>query len=573
MICNRCGNELDNNSPFCPYCGEKNIAYQKQDQQDNEYYDPSKNLDQLQQQPQYQPGYQQPQYQPGYQQPGQSSGNLPYVDPLYGQQPYGQSPYGQSPYMHQNEKKSSKGLIICIICGGVVLFLLAVVLFVSGLYGFIKGVDEGYETSNQYVETTTELAEYDSSIDGTPYGEKMGYVFSDYKDVKISGTGSTTIEDIDGNKLNLDVDDYLKDYGYDEYIESIAVTDPDEEGYVTYIVKFNTYEKAEVYNLPEEESAVDWDVNFWVPDISDYYTGRIIDYASGKRGWRNNTDTQIINIDGKKVPITFCRYSIREYEDAPMIEEGLELGQDEDGKRFLYTITVPQDYDGLVLSIPKVYDDSTNVSHDEDPSVPEYISDEKRPLMDVWYYGYTTVEDTIYVKLSDQAVPLTPEVEVSMVESNENIPVEYFEWYLDKIEDGQRPESQLGSYNTLAGKIDDPARIKGRWQGLVVWDPENNKSGRCEEYSNVSITQSDSDISLEFKYQYKAKYGTDWEDISSQEAVSYSGVMAEDGSVNLDSDQAKFTIDSFWSDGISQYAFGEIILPDGEKGLVVLQRP
>ena len=90
-------------------------------------------------------------------------------------------------------------------------------------------MDEAYETSNQYVETTTELAEYDSSIDGTPYGEKMGYVFSDYKDVKISGTGSTTIEDIDGNELNLDVDDYLKDYGYDEYIESIAVTDPDEK--------------------------------------------------------------------------------------------------------------------------------------------------------------------------------------------------------------------------------------------------------------------------------------------------------------------------------------------------------
>ena len=74
MICQNCGNMIDDNATICPVCGAQIAAVQQPEMQ-QPAVDPNAQQAYAQpeyQQPEYQqPGYQQPGYQqPGYQQPG-----------------------------------------------------------------------------------------------------------------------------------------------------------------------------------------------------------------------------------------------------------------------------------------------------------------------------------------------------------------------------------------------------------------------------------------------------------------------------------------------------------------------
>lgn len=77
MICNNCGNMVEDNAAVCPFCGAQFTADASMPQQPMQ-----------QAQPIPQPQYQQPQYdQPQYAQPQ-------YAQPQYAQPQYGQAPVG-----------------------------------------------------------------------------------------------------------------------------------------------------------------------------------------------------------------------------------------------------------------------------------------------------------------------------------------------------------------------------------------------------------------------------------------------------------------------------------------------
>lgn len=121
MFCNNCGNQIPDNSAFCPNCG---AAFS---------------------QPQ-QPVYQQPQ-QPQYGQP--QYGQPQYGQPQYGQPQYGQPQYGQpGGYMPPQKpaEEPGKGMAIASLVLGILSFFCFA--YVSGILAIIFGCvakNKGYQ--------------------------------------------------------------------------------------------------------------------------------------------------------------------------------------------------------------------------------------------------------------------------------------------------------------------------------------------------------------------------------------------------------------------------------------------
>ncbi len=490
---------------------------------------------------------------------------------------------------NNSNNKSNKGLVIGIICGAAALCIILLLLFVFDVFGLrdndddddvaevtteVEDEDEDSETSETVIEATTEVENASpEDAEAKAYGEKMGYVFSDPSTVSIKQSGYPRVKDEAGNELNVNYDDFMSDYSYEETIEKIAVTDPDENGNVTYIVKTRVFHEAEFSQNPDGVEKFTWSLHCWLFDISDYYTGTVIGYNSGKKGTVTDKETKTLYVGGKNVDVDFTRFSMADNGDDMTYDDSTGLSYDNYTRHHFYYVTVPQDYDGLVLSVPKTYDHSTNKSHEDDPSIPEDINDETKKLMDIDYYGYTTVDDTVFVRLSDYAVPFTPEVEAEIMGAYEQTSFGTFTWALDALDEKKKPSDVVGEYNSISGLITDPARLEGDWQAMVVWDPDHKLDSYEIECSFANIRTSGSNVSVTFNYKLSYDYGGNETDISDRDSFTCSGDMSESGSITLDSNSMSFFIDYFWSDGISQYGFGKMILPDGTEGVVVLQRP
>ena len=619
MYCKVCGSKIDDNSMFCPICG----AQIQQSQQTNQQPQQSVNQ-QLNQQPQQggqqynqqplqgmsqrsQQGYpqfnqqpqqgmnQQPQQggQQYYQQPQQ--GGQQYYQPQQGGQQYNQQPqqggrqYNQPPQQPSGAGKSNMGLIIGIICGAAVLCIALVLLFAFDVFGLRDKDDtddvaevtteEVVDPEEDTIEETTEEVTTDSDVstsaenESKPYGEEMGYVFSDPSDAGVKEAGYPKISDEYGNEMDIDCDEYLDSYGYEEGIDYIAVTDPDEDGNVTYVVKTHRTLEADFSDSPNGDKSFSWTLHCWLYDVSDYYTGTIIGTTGSRKGSVEDTEPREFEYNGETISAYCTRATVIDNGIDFTYDDSTGLYHDEYTRHYCYYITMPQDYDGLVMSVPKKYDHSTNKTHEDDPSIPENINDETSPLLDVDYYGYTTAEDTIFVRLSDHAVPFTPDMESKIMDAYDGTAFTTFSWYLDALDEKKNGDENIGAYNPIAGKITDPERLSGKWQALIVWDPDHKMDCFEKEYSMADITGSGSNVSITFNPKCSVDYGNNMTDISDRDSSSYSADMKDDGSIDFQPNGMAFTIDYFVSDGVAQYAFGNMILQDGTEGKVVLQRP
>lgn len=585
MFCKTCGNQIDDNVMFCPICG---APVQPRQQDGNQFFDQQQQggnryFDQPQQgSSQYYGGTQQGVGQQYYRQP-QQGGNQYFDQPQQMISPqYGQPNQSRHPMQPPTPGKSNTGLIIGIICGVAALCLILVALFAFDVFGLRdKDSDDvaeatttaAYDEPEAHDENTTADTETIAANYDGPYGEAVGYVFVDPSEATVKDAGYPKISDENGDLMDIDGDKYMKNYVNEEGINYVAVTDPDENGNVTYVVETYRRLDTDFKKFPNGDKQFQWSLHFWLYDVSDYYTGKIIGNTGGKRGSVKVPQTKQIEYNGKTIDVQVIRYSFSDPGQELEYDDSTGLYHDSYTRHYYYYITVPQDYDGLVMSVPKHYDHSTNKSHEDDPSIPESIDDETSPLMDVDYYGYTTVEDTVFVRLSDCAVPFTPEMESKIMDTDGNTAFSLFDWYLDALDAGQNGDENIGKYNPIAGKITDPERLSGQWQALIVWDPDNKLGCYEKEYSLADVSGFGSEVSITFNPKISANAQNEETDISSRDSYGFNAEMADDGSIDFNPEGMAFTIDYFYSDGIMQYAFGNMILQDGTEGRVVLQRP
>ncbi|MEE3468361.1 MAG: zinc ribbon domain-containing protein [Eubacterium sp.] len=153
MFCRKCGAQIPDDAEFCVSCGTQvtPVAQQTEAQADpfGQQGQPQQPYGQ-QTQPQEPYGQQ---TQQSYGQPAQTQQSYGQQDP-YGQQP--QQPYGQPP--QEPETKSKKPLVIGIVCGVLVIGIVVLVLFLTGVFGG-KGKDKSAQDTKP---KQTEKAKDDS---------------------------------------------------------------------------------------------------------------------------------------------------------------------------------------------------------------------------------------------------------------------------------------------------------------------------------------------------------------------------------------------------------------------------
>ena len=616
MICVNCKNQIDNNTPFCPFCGSPVSSGNAGPQQVNH---PNQQMNYTPQGPQMNnPQSPQMTYNP---QGSQMTYNQQAANQVYNQPQYGgvnQQPQYSGNNSGQSDKKKT-GLIIGIIAGSVILCTLIVVLIVvlmkpgkkddevasnstseeltaaatteavdkedadSELTFEAKTEAEVTETEAATEEAKTEAAKTDEAKSEkteeaateaaaeVPYGQKVGLRFSDMT-TKVKDKGRVAIYDSNYKRLDINPDDYLADYSYTLSVENIAVTDPDKEGNVTYVIKYKSFQEAEFTESPTKGTFY-WKVGGWVYDFSDYYSGKIFSYNNLNDYEIGEIRKNQIDWKGKKVDITMsCETAVDNLENI-QYNESEQKWYDSYARYTFVFITVPQDYDGLVMSVPKKYDVDYVDSLENDKTIPEDISLETKPLLDVYYYGYTEkVDDSVFIKISDYSMPYSPGLETSILSINKNPSNSDLSWFVNAIKSGKDIQHVLGEKNATAENITDPDRLAGSWTGLIIYD-KTNKMGVYEEQTfRAEIGVEGNNMMLTFKYFGSTDVNGAFTNIEDRPENTMSGPMQK-GSVNLAPEGEKFLITKFWTDGTRQYALGEIILQDGTEGTMVLERP
>ena len=571
MLCKKCGQQFEEGSLFCPYCGAE----------------VEKTSDTAQQQstPEQPAGPQQPvqQTQPGLQGPAQPTQPAPQGQP---QMQYVQQP-PQQPIQNQPAKSqqpggnggSKKGLIIGLVSAGVVLVAAVLLIFVFDVFHFFDKDDDkkAEETTTEVTEVTEETTEEvtteaESTTEApepeeVPYGQEMGYTFSSL-DTEVTYDEKMGLFHMDGTPYDVDADEYVENYKCISSIGRVFVSEPDSDGNVTYIiteysgvdVDFKSDDFAE--EKDENGSKFVWNVGSYIHDISDYYTGELIEANTVQQGEDAQPAEKIITWNDEDIKITSVNAYVRYNWPNSERTDGKEGWHDSSELYIVTAITVPEDYDGLMLSIPKKY----NSSDDED----EDVSNKK--LLDIKSYGYTgNADDAVFIKVSDVASTLKDEElaeTFSLISSSDNAD---FSWFVDKVKAGQDP-SDITMYNSLGGDITAEDAVLNDWDVYIVWDPEEEMDDYSEERYFGSITNEEG-FTLTINPSERYDKDGNFTNITDIPPVSYEGTFNSDGSVTFDLDGSTFTISSFKTDGLRQYGFGELILEDGIVGKMLLVRP
>ncbi len=525
MFCRKCGKQIEDGSTFCPYCGE------------------------------------------------------PVQRIVQNEQP-------------QKEQSSSKGLIIGLVSAGAVLLAAVVLIFVFDVFHLSDKEEKIAEATTVTEEITTqeatteaptatkEIATQEATTEpevSTPeepeeavYGEEHGYKFSELMTEDIYDTDAQLLHN-DQSLYDINVDDYMKNYSCTSRTEKILVTEPDADGNVTYLVMHGSYHQMDLINDdfiveetdddPTTDFAYRWKVLSYVPDVSDYYTGEAIDGTYARQGEDTKPDEKIIKWNDKEYKISVIRSWVQfSHPDSGKVDSTVLSHNEYETYNFI-AITVPQDYDGLVLSNPKKY-----TVYDG----PEVDPDSQK-ILDIESYGYTgNAKDCTFIRVSDVATPMTDENEADMLSGRSCSRLPSFSWFVDKVNEGEDP-TNIDIYNSYGGDITSSARIMGKWDCCIVWDPGNKLDAYSQERDFVKISSRDG-ITLTFSPKESYDSEGNYTDISDREAQSYTGLYNADGSVTFDIDGMSLTMDSFKCDGIRQYGFGTIVLQDGTEGKILLVR-
>jgi hypothetical protein len=373
---------------------------------------------------------------------------------------------------------------------------------------------------------------------------------------------------LDGTPYDVDANEYMENYESICNIEKVFVSEPDSDGNVTYIITECNSRKADFKSDDfAEETDGDkkvfcWNIGSYLHDVSDYYTGELIETNTLQQGYDDQPAEKVITWNNEDIKIssfnTFINYSWPNSERA----DGKEGWSDSSKFYFVIAITVPQDYDGLVLSVPKKYHPHEGAGED--------TTDKK--LLDSASLGYTgNADDTVFIKVSDVASPMTEEglaETYSMISSGDN---NDFSWFVDKVNAGQDP-SDITMYNSLGGDITSETAVLGDWDVYIVWDSTDITDSYSEERYFGSITNDDG-FTLTINPSKRYDKDGNVTDIRDIPPVSYKGTFNSDGSVTFDPESATFTISGFKTDGLRQYGFGELMLQDGTEGKMLLVRP
>ena len=428
-------------------------------------------------------------------------------------------------------------------------------------------VTEATELTTEEVTTEAEATTEAPEPEEVPYGEEMGYTFSP-KDTETIYNDIPSLSHLDGTPYDVDVNEYMENYEASSSIGRVFVSEPDSDGNVTYIItEYNSaYSDFKSDDFAEETDGevkkFIWNIGRYLHDVSDYYTGELIEANELKQGTNVQPAETVITWNNENIKISsinsFVNYSWPNSE-RPDGETGW---RDSSEIYIVRAITVPQDYDGLVLSIPKKY--HTYEGTEEDTS--------NKKLLDNASLGYTgNADDTVFIKVSDVASPLTDEElaeTYSLISSSNSAD---FSWFVDKVNAGQDP-SDITMYNSLGGDITSETAVLGDWDVYIVWDSTDTTDSYSEERYHGSITNEDG---FTLTINPRARYDKDgnFTNITDIPPVSYKGTYNSDGSVTFNPESAAFTISGFKTDGLRQYGFGELMLQDGTEGKMLLVRP
>ena len=619
MFCETCGKQINDTSKFCPFCGStiNNTPGPQGYPQGNQQGAPGmQDFQQFTSGPQ---GYPQGNQQgaPGMQDfqqftagpqanqqgvPGMqdfqqfTSGPQSYQQTTPGPQVYPQT--GAQVQQSGGGKKNTGGLVVAIISGAAALLLSIVLIFVLDVF-HLKDKDNGTPSGSSEnelaassdepkTEDTSEVSGKGAGKDAAseepvtentseevveapvPYGEMVGYTLSEpWTEIRTSGI--PYLYDTSGTRLEVNADDYMPDYYYTEAIDKIAVTDPDENGNVTYVIKYHCRYEADFTASPTGDGNLfTWRLGAYTYDFSDYYTGKLLDSTFCRKNSGETPAANTLNWDNKEYGITILETAGYDNGEDMQYNEATGISHDYLTRYYVVYATVPQDYNGLVMSARKEYNAEISASLSGDGT---QEGQEDKPILDLPRFGYTSNGDNgIFVRISDYAVPLTDELMADMLNISTFPSAAVFDWCMEDMKNSGTV-TITGNYNSTSGIITSPDKIYGKWQYLQVYEPSNPgedyylKTGMADfitDGSNVTIYMVD--------YLLSESSGS-WTANAGNYTETYSGTMTGDGSITFNIDSMYFAINRFESDGVYQYAVGELILPDGSKGKILLQRP
>ena len=619
MICNVCGNHVDDNSKFCPFCGAPVISVPQQPVQQQAPQQPVQQPVQQQaptqpvqptqpnfnqqapQQPMQQPfqptqpnfnqqAPQQPVQQPVQPGPQQSFNQQP-TQPApqqnfsqqqqtpqqnFNQQPQG---FGGQPTPPKGESKTP--LIIAISITAVVFLS----LIIGTIIFFNKKKDD-----DTVAENTTEATEEDTTEATTAspeantkedteeetteatteevipaYAEENGVSIVPASHVFYSGNGSLVFYDNDDNVVDLDYMDVTKKE-YSESVSSVYKTEPDADGNVTYYTQIELIMDAQ---FTDTKCSLEWsfDLGAWAPDVVDYYSGTVLatpDIANGLIDTDEEKCTTTFDSNGKEVTVDVVRLS--DTNSDAYIWDHEQVGNTMNytyynNRKLIYVIKAPADYDGLMLAFAEgdVDPDEYLAALEDDGNGDQHKLFEK----DSCGFQYDP-DQTLCMRLSDEANNNSDDFCNILSTRYVGHPEDSFDWLADYY-DG----------NCEFDRVENSDLLNGTWNVFLWWDKDNENGAYSEEYLNADIFAFEDSIEMKFMYNVQRFSSSgDWRDKSDVEDDYYSGNFDAEGSADFQGEEIEsFTMTGFYTDGYVQVGIGKITLTNGETADVFLYRP
>ncbi|MCR4846732.1 MAG: zinc ribbon domain-containing protein [Eubacterium sp.] len=484
-------------------------------------------------------------------------------------------------------KKSNAAWIIGIVSGLAVLLTGLLLIFVLDVF-HIRNKDEKKTDNNDKIATadvpdeedilsdtsssdtisdetaTDETVEEETAL--VPYGEQAGYTLSD-STTEIKTKGIPMLYDTNGNKLDVNADDYMPDYYYTESIDKIAVTEADPDGNVTYVIKYHTRYEADFSSSPAGEgNDFKWLLGTYTYDFSDYYTGRLLDSTFCSKNADETIESNKANWNNNDYEIKIVETNAYDNGEDMQYDEITGLSHDYLTRYFIVYATVPEDYDGLIMSTLKEYNSEIS------DSLSDNDNKEDISILDDPGLGYTSNGDNgIFIRVSDYAVPLSDVTMADIMNISTAPGINSFDWCIGDLKAGG--VIIKNNFNSTSGIIALPERLVGKWQYIQVYEPTGEGEDYYLKIGIADISIDGSDIVLSMNDYFLSESDGSWVYNENMVGENYTGTLDNDGSVRFNIDEMSFVINCFKSDGLYQYGLGELILPDGSNGRIVLQRP
>ena len=555
MFCSKCGNQIADGSLFCEYCGAKQMQPVQQPQ--------TGQLNQPVQQPQT----------GQLNQPIQQNKSAQPIQPAYAGQPV--QPGGDE------GGKNNKPLIIAgIVIGALVLIgLIVLIVVLLTRKPEEKEVVEEVTTEEVTTEEPTTVAEAtpeEPEPEPVPYAEEMGCHLVD-QGYKIEANSSTVLVDENLEIIHPEEID-IKGSPYSFEFGRVAVSEPDENGMVKYYVECTAAGEFSAL-VTSNEYRWYYENVFYSPLVVDYYTGYVLNVPADKYGLLDedveHAETKFDKF-GEEINVkivTQYKTNVDETKDSSEEVDGGTLYSSSFNDKEIFVFEVPENYDGIMLGelnsdvSSKFAEDLIMAKYSTETDAEEEKPKESTELRKVFEANEDGEifgpEERDFYKISDYAVPLTDEIASEFFSTNANSYEEYFDWATDN------PQG-----TDFGGKIvTSTARLNGGWRCFLLWDRNNEMDCYGKETISATTSFDGNNLSLTFDYD-EVLWGEDgeWES-KDDENSTFSGTMAEDGSVTFDEEGMNFTLKGFYDDGYGQYAIGSMTVQSGETAEVFLVRP